>query len=70
LLRAPVTDRPNWTLSRLQAEIARQGEVTISKSQLSKALKKTASAGAAPVTACTAGKTQLPSNDPGSGSSC
>ena len=70
LLSAPVTDRPNWTLPRLQAEVARQGAVTISKSQLSKALKKTASAGDVPVTACTAGKTPMPSRDPGSGSSC
>lgn len=70
LLSAPVTDRPNWTLPRLQAEVARQGEVTISKSQLSKALKKTASAGDVPATACTAGKTPMPSSDPGSGSSC
>jgi transposase len=70
LLSAPVADRANWTLPRLQAEIARQGEVTISKSQLSKTLKKTASAGAAPATACTADRMPRPSIDPGSGSSC
>ncbi|MGH6630585.1 MAG: helix-turn-helix domain-containing protein, partial [Burkholderiales bacterium] len=40
VLSAPVADRPNWTLPRLQAEIARQRDVAISKSQLSKALKK------------------------------
>ena len=40
LLAAPVADRPNWTLPRLQAEIAQQTSVSISKSQLSKALKK------------------------------
>ena len=56
LLAAPVADRPNWTLPRLQAEIARQREVRISKSQLSKALKKTASDGADRVTACAADK--------------
>ena len=52
LLAAPVADRANWTLPRLQAEIARRGEVSISKSQLSKTLKKMASGGVAPATAC------------------
>ncbi len=70
LLTAPVPDRPNWTLPRLQAEITRQSDVTISKSQLSKTLKKTASDGAGPATACTAGKMPRPLSDPGSGSSC
>jgi transposase len=70
LLAAPVADRPNWTLPRLQAEIAQQTSVSISKSQLSKALKKTATAGADHATACTADKRPTPSNDPGSGSSC
>ena len=70
LLAVPVTDRPNWTLPRLQAEIARQSEVTISKSQLSKTLKKTASAGDGPATACAADKMPTPSTAPGSGSSC
>jgi transposase len=60
LLSAPVADRANWTLPRLQAEIARQSEVSISKSQLSKALKKTASDGAGPGTVCTAGKMPTP----------
>ena len=40
LLALPVADRPNWTLARLQVEIERQAEVSISKSQLSKTLKK------------------------------
>jgi len=40
LLSAPVADRANWTLPRLQVEIARQTGVTISQSQLSKTLKK------------------------------
>jgi transposase len=70
LLAAPVADRPNWTLPRLQAEIAQQTAVSISKSQLSKALKKTATAGAGRAIACTADKMPTPSNDPGSGSSC
>jgi transposase len=39
VLSAPVTDRPNWTLPRLQTELAGRSGVTISKSQLSKALK-------------------------------
>jgi len=54
LLSAPVADRPNWTLPRLQAEITRRSEVTISKSQLSKVLKKTAFAGDDRGTACAA----------------
>jgi transposase len=69
LLTAPVSDRVNWTLPRLQAEIARQAEVSISKSQLSKTLKKTATAGADPATACSAGRTRTLSSAPGSGSS-
>ena len=67
LLGAPVADRANWTLPRLQAEIARQAEVSISKSQLSKTLKKMASDGAGRGTACTAGKTPTPSTGPDCG---
>ena len=70
LLAAPVADRPNWTLPRLQAEIAQRTAVSISKSQLSKALKKTATDGAGRATACTADKMPTPSIAPGSGSSC
>jgi transposase len=40
LLSAPVTNRINWTLARLADEIAAQEGVRISKSQLSKALRK------------------------------
>ena len=40
LLSAPVTNRVNWTLPRLAAEIESREGVTISKSQLSKALRK------------------------------
>jgi transposase len=47
LLSAPVADRTNWTLARLAGEIAKCEGVTISKSQLSKVLrKKGVSAGA------------------------
>jgi transposase len=69
LLTAPVADRANWTLPRLQAEIARQAEVSISKSQLSKTLKKMAADGADRATACSAGKSRTPWIAPGSGSS-
>lgn len=54
VLSTPVADRPNWTLPRLQAELAARSGLTISKSQLSKALKKGGSAGGAPAIACTA----------------
>ena len=40
LLEAPVADRCNWTIPRLRAEIAAQEGVRISRSQLSKALRK------------------------------
>jgi transposase len=46
LLEAPVADRPNWTLARLVAEIEAREGVTISKSRLSKVLRKKSSAGA------------------------
>jgi transposase len=69
LLRQPVADRPNWTLPRLQAEIERQADVSISKSQLSKTLKKwLAMAPAAPLSR-RAPKTRPPSIAPGCGSS-
>jgi transposase len=69
LLTAPVTDRVNWTLPRLQAEIARQAEISISKSQLSKTLKKTATDGAGRAIASPGDKTVTPSTARGSGSS-
>lgn len=50
LLAEPVADRPNWTIPRLRAEIAAREGVSISRSQLSKALRKKTSAGAAPGT--------------------
>jgi transposase len=40
LLTAPVADRTNWTLARLGEEVRRREGVTISRSQLSKALRK------------------------------
>lgn len=57
-LSGPVADRPNWTLSRLQAELAARSDVTISKAQLSKTLKKGGSDGDGPVTTCMGGKTR------------
>lgn len=45
LLEAPVADRPNWTIPRLRAEIDAREGVRISRSQLSKALRKKSFAG-------------------------
>jgi len=45
LLEEPVADRPNWTIARLRAEIEAREGVGISRSQLSKALRKKSSAG-------------------------
>jgi len=45
LLEEPVADRPNWTIARLRAEIEASAGVRISRSQLSKALRKKSSAG-------------------------
>jgi transposase len=50
LLEAPVADRPNWTIARLRAEIEACEGVNISRSQLSKALRKKTSAGGGPGT--------------------
>ena len=47
LLAEPVADRPNWTIPRLRAEIAARAGVSISRSQLSKALRKKSSVGGA-----------------------
>lgn len=69
LLTLPVADRTNWTLPRLQAEIARQAEVSISKSQLGKTLKKMAGDGDGHATASPGDKTRPPSTAPGCGSS-
>ena len=46
LLEAPVADRRNWTLARLISEIEAREGLTISKSCLSKVLRKKSSAGA------------------------
>lgn len=50
LLEEPVADRHNWTITRLRAEIETQASVRISRSQLSKALRKKSSAGGGPGT--------------------
>lgn len=50
LLMEPVADRPNWTIPRLRAEIEAREGVSISRSQLSKALRKKSSTGGAPGT--------------------
>jgi transposase len=50
LLEEPVADRPNWTIARLRAEVEAREGVRISRSQLSKALRKKSSAGGGPVT--------------------
>ncbi len=46
LLEEPVAGRRNWTIPRLQAEIETREGVRISRSQLSKALRKKSSVGA------------------------
>lgn len=45
LLEQPVADRPNWTIPRLRAEIEAREGLRISRSQLSKALRKKSFAG-------------------------
>lgn len=65
VLSDPVADRPNWTLARLQAALAARSDLTISKAQLSKTLKKGGSAGGAPAIACTADRTRRLSIVPG-----
>ena len=45
LLEAPVADRPNWTIPRLIEEVRRVERVTVSRSTMSKALRKKTSAG-------------------------
>src|SRR4051812_49799031 len=45
LLEAPVANRPNWTIARLRTEIEVREGVRISRSQLSKALRKKSFAG-------------------------
>jgi transposase len=45
LLEEPVADRRNWTMPRLRAEIEAREGVRISRSQLSKALRKKSSVG-------------------------
>lgn len=45
LLEQPVANRPNWTLARLIGEIEAREGVSISRSRLSKVLRKKTSAG-------------------------
>jgi transposase len=47
LLEAPIANRPNWTIARLRAEIEKTEGVRISRSQLSKALRKKSFVGGA-----------------------
>ena len=44
LLEAPVADRPNWTIPRLIEEVRRAERVVVSRSTMSKALRKKTSA--------------------------
>jgi transposase len=48
LLEEPVADRHNWTIARLRTEIEAREGVAISRSQLSKALRKKLSLATAP----------------------
>ena len=48
LLEEPVADRRNWTIARLRTEIEAREGVRISRSQLSKALRKKLSLATAP----------------------
>jgi transposase len=48
LLEEPVADRRNWTIARLRAEVEAREGVRISRSQLSKALRKKGSVGGGP----------------------
>ena len=43
LLEEPVANRPNWTIARMRAEIEAREGVSISRSQLSKAMRKKSS---------------------------
>ena len=47
LLEQPVADRRNWTIPRMRAEIESNEGIGISRSQLSKALRKKSSVGGA-----------------------
>ena len=50
LLQEPVADRPNWTIPRRRAAIAAREGLSISRAQLSKALRKKSSVGGGPGT--------------------
>ena len=65
VLSVPVADRPNWTLPRLQAELAARNGLSISKAQLNRALKKGGSGGGGRAIACAGGRTRRRSTGPG-----
>lgn len=44
LLEAPVANRPNWTIPRLIEEVRKKERITVSRSTMSKALRKKTSA--------------------------
>jgi len=50
LLDAPVANRPNWTIPRLIEEVKRVERVTVSRSTMSKALRKKTSGSDGPGT--------------------
>jgi transposase len=50
LLEAPVADRPNWTIPRLIEEVKRAERITVSRSTMSKALRKKTSGSGDPGT--------------------
>lgn len=47
LLEQPVADRPNWTIARLRAKVEAETGLRISRSHLSRTLRKKSSVGAA-----------------------
>ena len=65
VLSGPVADRPNWTLPRLQAELAARSGLSISKTHLGRVLKKGGSDGDGRVIACAGGRTRKQSTGPG-----
>ena len=50
LLEAPVADRPNWTIPHLIEEVRRKERMAVSRSTMSKALRKKSSDGGGPGT--------------------
>ena len=50
LLEAPVADRPNWTIPRLIEEVRRVERISVSRSTMSKVLRKKTSGSGGPGT--------------------